>query len=134
MKIKDTLLSLVSFIPNIKALHTQHKESEEDYKDGIPVVKPTYVINKATINGHEQVTLFKERTWIGKGYGMGWYGAEFYQNAHAIAYLDEESHKVVTCDTHYSEVNIFSIYTEDGVKATTDAEAIEQFKKKCFVV
>lgn len=90
-----------------------------------------YAINKAKVNGKQVTMLFKERTWFGVGHCQGWYGAEFYSNAHVLAYFDDSNKEVVVCDLRYPKICIFSIYTEDRLHASTDEEAIEQFKDKC---
>lgn len=94
-----------------------------------------YVTNKADIAfGYRIPVLVKEHDWDGRGYAMGWYAAEFYTNAHVIAYLDEIAHKVCKCDQHFKEIQIFSIYQEHTITAESDEEAIMQFSKMCFIV
>jgi len=101
-------------------------------------MKKIYYINQAdliddqNIEGHtgKIMCLFSEKTWEGKGNFCGWYGVEFYNNAHIIAYCAGERtvDNIKPTDIFFDSVIIFSCIVEHKIEAEDDAEAIEIFK------
>lgn len=77
----------------------------------------------------EYYGLFKRAGWKGKGYGMGWYGAEYYTFAKLIAYAPLDTKECIRKKCWYRKILIFSILAEDVIKAKSDEEAIKIFEK-----
>lgn len=98
-----------------------------------------YYINRAslsdgqTIEGNtgEMMCLFSEKDWEGKGNFCGWYGVEFYNNAHIIAYCPGEriAENVKSVDVSFDKVIIWSCIVEKSFEAENDAAAVEEFKR-----
>ena len=98
-----------------------------------------YYVNQADlIDGQEiegntgkMMCLFSEKEWEGKGNFCGWYGVEFYNNAHIIAYCagDRIAENVKSVDVHFDRVIIFSCIVENTFEAENDAAAVEKFKR-----
>lgn len=95
-----------------------------------------YIVNKIIVCDCVLTVLFDERTWSDEKMvgclNVGWFAAGHYLNAHAIAYWDELSSKVVPCNVTYSKSIADTIFHEISIRADSDEEAIEKFKKICM--
>lgn len=77
----------------------------------------------------QKIGLFKRATWKGEGHGMGWYGAEYYLFAKMIAFATKTYNDCVYEKKFYRKLSIYSIMTEEIIKAKSDKDAIIKFEQ-----
>lgn len=98
-----------------------------------------YYINQVSLSDGKNIEgndgkimcLFSEKEWEGKGNFCGWYGVEFYNNAHVIAYCsgDRTVENIKPVDITFDQVVIWSCMVEQCFEAENDEAAIREFKR-----
>lgn len=89
--------------------------------------------------GLNNIGLFADCKWEGRGNFCGWYGAEYYLNTKLYAYYISDTNscirkkcegEVMICDPpiNFVEIMIGSCYWEWFIEADTIEEAIEKFR------
>ncbi|MBO5388697.1 MAG: hypothetical protein J6A59_11255 [Lachnospiraceae bacterium] len=72
------------------------------------------------------IALFEgEPEWKGEGYGMGWYGAEYFLNATMIGYYVIESKNIVDFKAKHIDGDYECIYTYDKVNIGGKLRAVK---------